>query len=271
MAQATYNAFCDRMIRRYEGGYGWNRRDPGGPTKYGITCYDLAEHRGERMDSMSRWAPIVQAMTLAEAEEIYATKYAKRLRYNDLNPGCDTVMFDYGVNSGVGRPIKVARALLDMPGPDTMSDVLVEKINHANSKWFIDAMCAERLHFMHAIRNGSAWSEFGKGWGARVNDLEAYSEHLAVGGEATEPPDLSKVHRGKAIHPGATGNHGAAGAAGSAGVGAALHAIHLPPWAVATAVGLGIAGSVAYVVWSQRQAAVANARVIIPATVPPHP
>ena len=54
MSQLTYLPFTARMINRYEGGYGWNRADPGGPTKYGITCYDLAEHRGLKMDSMAR-------------------------------------------------------------------------------------------------------------------------------------------------------------------------------------------------------------------------
>ena len=55
-----YRPFVERMINRYEGGYGWNRSDPGGPTKDGITCYDLAEHRHQVMDSMVRWAPIVR-------------------------------------------------------------------------------------------------------------------------------------------------------------------------------------------------------------------
>lgn len=70
MAASTYKTFIDRMISRYEGGYGWNRKDPGGPTKYGVTCWDLAEHRKFKMDSMARWAPIVQALTIDEAEAI---------------------------------------------------------------------------------------------------------------------------------------------------------------------------------------------------------
>jgi hypothetical protein len=53
MSLVTYKAFVDRMISKYEGGYGWDANDPGGPTKYGITCYDLAEHLGERMTSMA--------------------------------------------------------------------------------------------------------------------------------------------------------------------------------------------------------------------------
>ena len=43
MAANTYSAFVGGiMIPKYEGGYGWDKADPGGPTKYGITCFDLA-------------------------------------------------------------------------------------------------------------------------------------------------------------------------------------------------------------------------------------
>jgi lysozyme family protein len=98
--QQDYQAFVERMIARYEGGYGWDRRDPGGPTKFGITCYDLAEYLGEKMNSMSAWAPRVKAMTLATADEIYKKKYATACQFDALNAGCDCVVFDFGVNSG---------------------------------------------------------------------------------------------------------------------------------------------------------------------------
>src|ERR1700731_2253082 len=96
---STYQVFVDRMIAKYEGGYGWDKGDPGGPTKYGITCYDLAEHRGKKMNSMSAWAPLVKAMTRVEADDIYFTKYARALRYDELPAGVDVVVLDYGVNS----------------------------------------------------------------------------------------------------------------------------------------------------------------------------
>ena len=68
MTIADYQPFVERMIQRYEGGYGWDAADPGGPTKYGITCYDLAEHRHQTVTSMAAWAPLVKAMTLDEAD-----------------------------------------------------------------------------------------------------------------------------------------------------------------------------------------------------------
>ena len=59
------------------------------------------------MTSMATWAPIVRAMPLSEAEDIYETKYAKFCHFDELEPGKDCVIFDYEVNSGPGRIVKV--------------------------------------------------------------------------------------------------------------------------------------------------------------------
>jgi lysozyme family protein len=198
--QSDYKAFVDRMIGRYEGGYGWDRADPGGPTKYGITCYDLAAHRGEKMTSMATWAPTVQAMPLAEAEDIYGSKYATLCRFDELGPGKDCALFDELVNSGA-RIVPVCRRLLNVPGGARLDDGLLAAINAAPAS-FIDDFCAERLAFMHAIRGGAAWQQFGHGWGARVADLERYCNALAAGHPQEPPstaPDLSAVPTPKAI------------------------------------------------------------------------
>ena len=60
----TTNRFIGRLIARYEGNYGWDPHDPGGPTNMGITCFDLADFMHEPMDSMARWAPIVRGYAI---------------------------------------------------------------------------------------------------------------------------------------------------------------------------------------------------------------
>jgi lysozyme family protein len=263
--QIDYIPFTGRMIGKYEDGYGWDRNDPGGPTKYGITCYDLAEHRHQTMDSMARWAPVVQAMTLAEAEEIYQTKYASAVMFDRLPAGVDCTMMDYGVNSGIARVIPVARRMTGVAGSSLkVDDNLIVAIEKYGATKFIDDMCAERLRFMHAIRGGTAWVQYGKGWGSRVADLRVYSEHLAAGGTqvtAPAPPDLSKVSTPKATNVGKKATTPTIGGAGGAAV--SVHAAGLPLWASAVAAGLIIAGGIAYEVISERNAAAANALVHI--------
>lgn len=272
MALNTYKAFTDRMISKYEGGYGWDKADTGGPTKYGITCFDLAEHMGQKMTSMATWAPIVKAMTLETAEAIYAKKYAGGLRYNDLPAGPDVEMYDYGVNSGISRPIRVVRSILGQPAGTRMDQPLVDAIRKADPVKLINAISAERLAFMHAIRGGSAWATFGGGWGARVADLRSYALHLAAAPGAVAapiPPDLSNVSTPKAQHgdPNTNGNvikttTGTVIAAAPTGWGAGV-----PPELLAIGLGFIIVGGVGYAVYKHQKAAADNATVILPPTV----
>lgn len=264
--QPDYVPFIDRVIDKYEGGYGWNRKDPGGPTKYGITCYDLAEHRGQTMTSMDVWAPIVRDMPRSEAEDIYRKKYAQRLRFDELPPGIDCCMLDYGINSGIARPIRVACALLGLPASIVLSDDLLHAISKRGSADFINSMCQERLHYMHQIRDGSAWEEFGKGWGARVNDLSQYCTALASHAPPAAPPDLSKVPAPKATHddPEIVAKTVKKGTVITGAQGTAIYASGLPWYFIAAGVAVIVVCGIAYVVYKQDKAARLNATVTLP-------
>lgn len=171
-----YQPFIERMIDRYEGGYGWNPNDPGGPTKYGITCFDLAEHRHQVMDSMARWAPLVRAMTMQEADDIYASKYATACAFNSLGLGKDCVVFDFGVNSGSLRSVECAQSISGVVVDGILGPITLNTINNYEPRSFINGLCDLRLKFLQSL---NTWSVFGSGWSARVADLRAYSLHLA--------------------------------------------------------------------------------------------
>ena len=175
MTAVDYDPFIERMINRYEGGYGWDSGDPGGPTKYGITCFDLAEHRHQRMTSMAAWASIVRAMPLSEAEDIYKTKYATQCCFDQLHAGCDCVVLDFGVNSGSSRSIKYAQSVVGVAVDGILGPETLAAINNHSPTSFITGLCAARLRFLKGLRT---WGTFGRGWGARVLDLRQYSLNL---------------------------------------------------------------------------------------------
>ena len=229
-----------------------------------LTCFDLAEHRGQKMTSMAAWAPLVQQMTLEEAEAIYKTKYASAIRFDDLPPGVDCCMMDYGVNSGSSRPIRVARAITKVPSGGGMNQELLDAVKKIDPVQFVHAMCAERLAFMHAIRGGSAWAEFGGGWNARVQDLQVYCDHAAKNIAAAAPPapDLSHVVTPKAIHVAKT-----AGKQTTGGVIAgplAAHAAGAPLWAVAAIAAAIVVAGIGYEAWQAHKTAAANNTVLLP-------
>jgi lysozyme family protein len=269
MASQTYHAFVTRMISKYEGGYGWNKKDTGGPTNFGVTCFDLAEHRGQKMTSMEAWAPIVKAMKVDEAEDIYKIKYASYIRYDQLPAGVDCQMMDYGVNSGITRPVRVVRAILNVPGPAKMDQALLDAINKADPAKLISSISAERLAFMHSIRGGSAWAEFGGGWGARVADLKAYSLHLvAAPGTVAEPtaPDLTNVSTPKANHGSPTTGKDVikttAGGAVASGTGS--HFAGVPLELIGVITGFVVVAGVGYYFYAKQRDANLNATVALP-------
>lgn len=262
--QSTYAAFVDRMISLYEGKYGWDKSDPGGPTNFGITCYDLAQHRGQKMTSMSKWAPLVKAMPLKEAEDIYATKYAVGIKYDNLPAGSDACMMDYAVNSGVSRAVLVARTMLGVEAAG-MSAELVAAINKYPVEKFVKTMNAERLSFMQRIKGGSLWRVYHNGWTSRVNDLTAYC--LKIAGHPDVAP-ASAPYLGSVPAPKATAVPAKAPIASTsagaivapiAGLGAGL------PWYVLVgAVVLIVIAGVAYSMFENAKANATNNTVVLP-------
>lgn len=169
-----------RRVLLSEGGYVNSRLDPGGPTNYGIT---LAVYRANGHPGAS--AGDVRAMDLAEAKRIYKARYADPCGFDDLPAGIDYSVFDYAVNSGVGRANKVLRRVLGLPDAAPFHQVLGQ-ISTRDVKAVISAINAERLKFLQSL---STWPIFGTGWGARVKAVNAAALNMA---QAQLPPPAVK-------------------------------------------------------------------------------
>jgi lysozyme family protein len=153
----NYN-YCLQQVLKSEGGYTNDPRDPGGPTNYGITIADYRAYINK-----SGTASDVKNMHLADAQSIYRTKYWNALGCDDLPSGIDYTVFDYGVNSGIGRARTVYNQI---------------KSKYAKPIDLINAINDERLAFLKSLRT---WATFGGGWGPRVARVRADSIKLATG------------------------------------------------------------------------------------------
>lgn len=171
MAASTYDEALRRLLA-HEGGYTNHPSDPGGPTNYGITIIDYRKYV-----KPNATAADVKVMKLDEARSIYRAKYWAAQRCDDLPPGVDDSIFDYGVNSGIGRSGKVLRRLVGLPGnTSTVTDQVLQAIAKRNPKALIIAINDERLRF---LKNLKTWPVFGAGWGRRVAEVKAFSLRLA--------------------------------------------------------------------------------------------
>ena len=164
MAASSYDEALRRVLV-HEGGYVNHPSDPGGPTNHGITLAAYAAFKGHAVTAAD-----VRAMPLADAKAIYRAKYWERLRCDDLGPGLDYAVFDYGVNSGVGRAAKVLQRLVGHPADGQLTDSVLAAVNARGSANLIACVCDERLAFLQRLKT---WPVFGAGWRRRVEEVRA--------------------------------------------------------------------------------------------------
>lgn len=183
MARTIYDEALRRLLA-HEGGYSDHPSDPGGPTKFGIT---IADYRKYVKANAS--ADDVKAMSVAQAKAIYRARYWDAQRCDDLPAGVDYAMFDYGVNSGIGRSGKVLRRLLKLPdATHKVTDEVLAAASRADAAVLAAAICDERLRFLKSLKS---WAVFGKGWSRRVAEVRAAA--LTIAKQTTAPPPPAMI------------------------------------------------------------------------------
>jgi lysozyme family protein len=223
MAIGTYDAALSALLA-HEGGYSDHPDDPGGPTNFGIT---IADYR--RYVKRDASAADVRAMSVAEAKAIYRARYWDAQRCDELPAGIDYAVFDYGVNSGIGRSGRALRRVLELPDKTSaVSDAVVEAARRADARAVINAICDERLRFLKTLR---MWRVFGRGWTRRVSDVKAAA--LAMAMPPASPPR-------RAAPPEAAAAVVAAGAGGAAAHQAGLPAASILVLAIAAALAAAV-------------------------------
>lgn len=154
MAKQNYDFALNGLLKD-EGGYTNHPSDPGGPTNFGITLADYKKYINK-----NGTAADVKDMTVAQAKSIYRKRYWDALDCDNLPSGVDYAIFDYGVNSGVGRARKINARFASITDN-------VKRIN---------AICDERMAFLRGLRT---FPVFGRGWTTRVAGVRKNSIKMA--------------------------------------------------------------------------------------------
>lgn len=210
----------------YEGGYTNNKHDPGHATNWGITIEDARlywKHDASPAD--------VRRMPKSVAIGIYRDKYWHAMGCDDRAPGPDFVDFDFGVNSGVSRALRLRRTL-DARNLSPIS--------------YVKAQTSARLSFLTNLRT---WQFFKGGWSSRVADVQATGVRMAV--EAAGKPVGPSMERRSAEAASKATKH-TAGATATAGSSPIL--AHLGSLDTSTEIGLCVLGFVVamgllYFIW----------------------
>lgn len=175
---------CLAEILRHEGGYVDHPADPGGATNMGITHKTLARWRG-----IDPWWELpkteIRALARAEASAIYKALYWERCKAGSLPSGLDLAVFDYAVNSGPDRAVRVLQALVGVVQDGFVGPVTLAAVGKRDARALIEALCDQRMSFLQRL---AAWASFGRGWTSRVTDIRA----TALAAVALQPPSQTE-------------------------------------------------------------------------------
>lgn len=257
MAAASYDQALTRLLKD-EGGYTDHPSDPGGPTNFGITLADA-----RRYWKGNATAADVRAMPQSVARKIYRERYWDAMRCDELPAGVDYAVFDYGVNSGVGRAGKVLRRTLGLSDrTSSVSDDVISAAGRNVPGDLVIALCAERLAFLKTLKT---FPVFGRGWTTRVSGVRVAALAMA---QRRQPPLVaatpSGASPGKAVVPaGIPAAQASAGAVVAAGAAAAAATSRFDVAAMVAAVAALTALAI-FLIWRWRQRAHQEAAVIAP-------
>jgi lysozyme family protein len=162
------NAF--KLMLKSEGGYVDHPADPGGRTNLGVTQATWENWVGRASDEAE-----MRSLTPEKVEPLYKKKYWGAVRADDLPVGLDYLMFDFAVNAGPGRAIKLLQSAVGVTpdggfGPMTLAAVqaidpveLIEKFSQAKEDFY---------------RSLGTFATFGKGWLNRVADVKVKANSM---------------------------------------------------------------------------------------------
>ena len=166
------DTFADALtaLLIHEAGFVDNKDDPGGMTNLGVTAETWAMWVGHDVNEKQ-----MRALTPSIVAPLYKRKYWDACRADELISGLDYAVFDYAVNSGVGRAIKALQNCVGV-APDggfgTTTMAAVSQFKGDAAKTLVEEYCDNRLQFLKSLKT---FPVFGKGWEKRVNEVKAMS------------------------------------------------------------------------------------------------
>lgn len=174
MATGNFNA-CLAEILKHEGGFVNHSKDPGGMTNLGVTKATYEEWVGHPVSEA-----IMRKLTPQLVGPLYRIKFWDTMKCGPLPAGLDLCVFDFGVNAGTKRSVRMLQRLVGVEpdginGPMTLKAVEARKAvigTHALITFFQ----AERRVYYKSLTH---FPTFGKGWLRRVDAVEKTAQAMA--------------------------------------------------------------------------------------------
>lgn len=173
--------FIEKVMEEYEGSkFEEVPGDAGGPTKFGITIYDIGIREG--LNTVKNWTKLrtmVKNLTKDEAIAIYKTKYWNILQADDLPTGIDCSLVDHGITSGPKRAIEIAQKICKVDIDGKLGPKTLEALKTQDPKSFVIAFCEGRKeYYTNLVNKKPSNKKFLKGWHNRAEKCKSYCLEL---------------------------------------------------------------------------------------------
>lgn len=186
MSESNFPA-CDKKRQKYEGGMSRDPNDPGNWTggKVGVgnllgTKYGIAANTYPNVD--------IPNLTQEKAAAIFKRDYWDKVGGDFQPAGVDLCLYDTAVNSGTARARQFQQKVLGSTAP-AFSALAVISAKAGKYTDQVKALCAARLSFLHHL---GSFGRYGKGWTARVADVEATGVKMVLTAANMHPEVITK-------------------------------------------------------------------------------
>jgi hypothetical protein len=162
---------CLAVVLQQEGGFVNDPQDPGGATNMGITRDVLGAFR-DRAVSVDE----VRDLSRAEAREIYRARYWTPMRCADLPPGVDLCVFDFGVNAGPSRAVKLLQRTVGVTADGSVGPITLAAARALETERLVASFSEARLAYYRAL---DGFARFGRGWTSRTEAVRMAAIRMA--------------------------------------------------------------------------------------------
>ena len=163
---------CVAIVLGKEGGFVNDPADPGGATNLGITRATLEAWRGQPVSEAD-----VRKLTQAEALQIYRARYWNVMRCDDLPPGIDLMVFDFGVNAGPSRAASHLQRAVGARVDGAIGPRTIAAAKAANAHNVIDMLVLRREQHYRSL---PTFPKFGRGWLNRTASVASKAKAMVA-------------------------------------------------------------------------------------------
>ena len=175
--QSNWNESFE-LVMKSEGGFTDNDKDPGnwladgrkGCTNLGVTQREWEDYIGKQVTHED-----MKALTHEIVKPWYKKEYWDAVKGDALSSGVDYIMFDFCVNGGANRSIKLAQSAVGVAVDGHLGSITLSSINAMNPVVFIEKFSDAKEQFYKGL---ITFPTFGKGWLARVDRVENEAKNM---------------------------------------------------------------------------------------------